>query len=134
MFCMLLQRFAKVPELRKVLLSRDLRPLEQKLESAYGTGGSHLLMRYRDAQKTTNNKIKAFLRAFDECALAMVQTSIICGFAMTPYLFASLIYLQRFGMVIPLLMVEALLGDLNFLPAIIVSPLGKVFHLHLKAK
>ncbi len=95
---------------------------------------SHLLMRYRDAQRTTTNKLKAFSLAFDECALAMVQTSIICGISMTPYLFASLIYLQRFGMVIPLLMAAALLGDLIFLPAIIVSRLGKVFHLPNKAK
>jgi hypothetical protein len=57
----------------------------------------------------------------------MVQTSIICGVAMMPYVFAALVYLQQFGIVLPLLMAAALLGDLIFLPALIASPLGVVF-------
>jgi hypothetical protein len=88
---------------------------------------SHLLIRFQDAQRVYPRRLRALARAYRECALPMLQTSIICGVAMTPYVFAALVYLQQFGIVLPLLMAAALLGDVIFLPALIASPVGAVF-------
>lgn len=95
---------------------------------------SHLLIRFQEAQQRTPNRLRALGRAYRECSLAMVQTSIICGVAMMPYILAALVYLQQFGIVLPLLMAAALLGDLIFLPALIASPIGVVFKSRRKSQ
>lgn len=87
---------------------------------------AHLLMSYRDARNAFPAR-RALEMAVRQCAPAMCQTSLICGVALIPYLGAELIYLARFGLLIPLLMAAALVGDLLLLPAILAGPLGRHF-------
>src|SRR5690606_19126178 len=87
---------------------------------------SHLLMSYRDHRRSASRH-DALRTSFRECGPAMCQTTLICGVAMTPYLWAELLYLSRFGLVIPLLMVAALLGDLLLLPALMAGRGGHWF-------
>jgi len=88
---------------------------------------SHLLMSLRDALRTEPDRRIAIGKAYRLCAPAMLQTSLICGFAMVPYLWAELIYLSRFGLLLPLLMAAALFGDLVFLPSLVTSRMGQAF-------
>ena len=87
---------------------------------------SHMLMSYR-RHRVASPRGPALRIAFRHCGLAMCQTSLICGVAMTPYLWAELIYLSRFGLVIPVMMAAALVGDLLLLPALLTGRTGDCF-------
>jgi predicted RND superfamily exporter protein len=88
---------------------------------------AHLLLAFQSASRNGADRISALQCSFYHCAIAMCQTSVICGLAMLPYTTATLIYLSRFGLLLPILMAAALFGALIFLPAVIASPAGVVF-------
>ncbi len=95
---------------------------------------SHLLMSFRRARTVLPNRFDALKRAFGQCSSAMCQTSLICGLSMVPFLFSELIYLSRFGLLLPTLMGAALIGDLLLLPAIMASPAGRFFERSLPSE
>ena len=69
----------------------------------------------------------AIRNAFQRCATAMVQTTLICGLGLLVFVFSSYAPASRFAWLIGVLMLTALAGDLILLPAILASPLGRAF-------
>ena len=57
----------------------------------------------------------------------MLQTSVICGFGMLPFMFSAFGPVSRFAGGMISLLAAALIGDLIILPAILASPLGRFF-------
>jgi hypothetical protein len=66
------------------------------------------------------------LAHYRRCAAAMLRTTAICGLGLAVYRFSAFPPAARFGWVISLLLTSALVGDLLFLPALLVSPLGRI--------
>ncbi len=65
--------------------------------------------------------------AFIRCAPAMTQTTLIAGLGLLVYVLSSFQPVSQFGLLMFVLLLAALVGDLVLLPAMLASPLGKVF-------
>jgi predicted RND superfamily exporter protein len=65
--------------------------------------------------------------AYRRCGLAMLQTTLICGFGLLVFAFSPFAPIARFGYFMFALLMTALLADLVLLPAILLSPLGRPF-------
>ncbi len=65
--------------------------------------------------------------AYDRCATAMTQTSLICGLGLLMFAFSGFVPIGRFAWVMFAMLISALVADLVVLPAILLGPLGKVF-------
>jgi hypothetical protein len=65
--------------------------------------------------------------AYERCATAMTQTTMIAGLGLAVFALSTFTPTQRFGILMLTLMTAALLGDLIFLPAILAGPFGRVF-------
>lgn len=65
--------------------------------------------------------------AFDHCAKAMIDTTLICGLGVACFMFSVFMPTVRFARLLLVLLSVALIGDLLLLPAILASPLGKLF-------
>ena len=87
----------------------------------------HFLKWYTRASQLGFSRHDAIREAFRRCALAMVQTTLICGFGLLVLVQSSFIPTCRFAVLVFLLLMLALPGDLILLPAILASPLGKYF-------
>lgn len=66
--------------------------------------------------------------AFDHCAKAMVDTTLICGLGVACFMFSVFMPTVKFARLLLVLLSVALVGDLLLLPAILASPLGRLFH------
>lgn len=60
----------------------------------------------------------------------MLRTTAICGAGLAVYGLSSFIPASRFGWVICVLLLAALVGDLLFLPALLCGPIGRVLFPH----
>ncbi len=85
----------------------------------------HFLVWFRRGLDATGDRRKSIKYAFQHCASAMLQTTIICGLGTVPLMFSPFQPIARFAGVLSALLFAALLGDLLLLPAILASPLGK---------
>lgn len=65
--------------------------------------------------------------AYERCAGAMLQTTLICGLGVLVFSFSAFIPTSRFAWLMTTMLVMALLGDLLLLPALLSGPLGKLF-------
>lgn len=87
----------------------------------------HFLIWVRREMLQGKSREEAIHTAFRQSATAMLQTSLICGIGMSPFMVSPFGPIAGFaGMMFALLMM-ALVGDLILLPALIASPLGKSF-------
>lgn len=87
----------------------------------------HFLTWFRRGLDDGLDRRKAIMLAYDRCATAMTQTTMIAGLGLAVFALSTFTPTQRFGMLMLTLMVAALLGDLIFLPAILAGPFGRVF-------
>ncbi len=87
----------------------------------------HFLTWYRRATRMGMGRSKAIRYAFDHCAKAMIDTTLICGLGVAPFLFSVFMPTVRFSRLLLILLVTALVGDLLLLPAILASPAGFLF-------
>ncbi len=69
----------------------------------------------------------AIMLAYDRCATAMTQTTLIAGLGLVVFGLSTFVPTQRFGIMMLTLMLAALVGDLIFLPAILAGPAGRAF-------
>ncbi len=60
------------------------------------------------------------------CARPMLHTTVICTGAMAPFLFCDFIPTSKFALLMILTLFGAILGDLILLPALLLSPIGKL--------
>ncbi len=65
--------------------------------------------------------------AVHRCAGAMIHTTLVCSLALLVFSLSSFMPIRRFSWLMASLLMAALLGDLVLLPALLASPLGKLF-------
>lgn len=87
----------------------------------------HFLNWYRYALDKGLPRKKAIKEAYARVATAMTQTTLIGGFGLSAFALSTFTPTQRFGVLMLILLVMALVGDLILLPALLAGPLGKYF-------
>lgn len=87
----------------------------------------HFLAWYRRETAAGDSSTLAISHAFQHCGRAMIQTTLICGFGMLMFGLSDFMPTKRFSVLMFTLLTAALVADLIFLPAILASPLGRVF-------
>ncbi|MCL2119132.1 MAG: MMPL family transporter [Planctomycetaceae bacterium] len=69
----------------------------------------------------------AALQAYERCATAMTEMTVICGLGLSAFSFSTFTPTQMFGKMMLSILLVSMLGDLVFLPAILTGPFGKYF-------
>lgn len=87
----------------------------------------HFLAWFRDGLRDGLTQREAVLKAYRRVGPAMTQTTIIAGLGLSIFALSTFTPTQRFGTLMLTLLSAALIGDLLFLPAILASPLGRLF-------
>lgn len=93
----------------------------------------HFVAWYRRETAVGCSPVRAAKMSIRHCGKAMVQTTLICGMGLSilglgPILgLSDFLPIQRFGFMMLVLLVSALVGDLTLLPAILVGPVGRFF-------
>jgi predicted RND superfamily exporter protein len=90
-------------------------------------GTLHFLTFYRRAIDAGREPAAAVQAAFDHCAAAMTQSTVVCGLGILTFSASSFAPTSRFAVMLALLLAAALAGDLVLLPAMLVGPLGRCF-------
>lgn len=88
----------------------------------------HFLTFFRRNLREGMDRHSAILATYRRVAPAMTQTTIIGGLGLSVFALSTFTPTQRFGTLMLTLLVAALVGDLIFLPAMLASPLGRIFH------
>jgi uncharacterized protein len=87
----------------------------------------HFLTWFRDGLRRGLDRRDAIFVAYKHVAPAMTQTTIIGGIGLSVFALSTFTPTQRFGTLMLALLAAALVGDLIFLPALLASPLGRIF-------
>jgi predicted RND superfamily exporter protein len=87
----------------------------------------HFLIWFRRGTEAGLCRVDAVRNAYDRCATAMFQTTLISALGLSVLFCSSFLPTSRFAVLISLLLVAALLGDLVLLPSILAGPLGRLF-------
>jgi uncharacterized protein len=87
----------------------------------------HFLTWFRDGLRKGLDRRDAIFVAYKHVAPAMTQTTIIGGLGLSVFAMSTFTPTQRFGTLMLALLAAALIGDLIFLPALLASPLGRIF-------
>ncbi len=80
----------------------------------------HFVSWYRRGQSTGLGARDSIRFAYRHCAMAMIETTLICCSAMLPLLFAGFIPTARFAALMVCMLLLAIVGDLLVLPALLV--------------
>lgn len=94
----------------------------------------HFLTWYRRGTLDGMSRYASIRFAFDHCAKAMIDTSLICGLGVIPFLFGVFMPTVKFAALLLIMLLTALLGDLILLPAILAGPAGILFRLGERRK
>jgi hypothetical protein len=87
----------------------------------------HLLTFFRREIDGGQPASEALRRAYQHCGNAMLQSTLVCLAGTSVFALADFVPTQRFALLMAVLLVLAVIGDLVFLPAILMSPLGRFF-------
>ncbi|HUT12130.1 MAG TPA: MMPL family transporter [Thermoguttaceae bacterium] len=87
----------------------------------------HYLTWFRQGMAEGRSRKGAVTWAYQRCATAMSQTTLIGGMGLAVFAFSSFTPTQRFGYLMLALLGAALIGDLIFLPALLSGPIGRFF-------
>jgi len=87
----------------------------------------HFLTWFRRGLSEGQPRVQAVRFAYDRCALAMLQTTLICGCGMLVLGLSDFVPASRFAVLLAILLATALIGDLLLLPALLCSPVGRLF-------
>jgi predicted RND superfamily exporter protein len=87
----------------------------------------HYLTWFRRGLDQGLDRKGAAMLAYERCAAAMTQTTLIAGLGLAAFVFSTFAPTQRFGVLMLTLLSAALVGDLIFLPALLTGPLGRLF-------
>ncbi len=88
-------------------------------------GTVHYLTWYRRNLASGLPPEKALRRAFEHCAWAMVETTLICALGLLVFAVSDFLPISRFSWMMATLLVAALVGDLVLLPALLINPVGR---------
>ncbi|MCA9260878.1 MAG: MMPL family transporter, partial [Planctomycetales bacterium] len=87
----------------------------------------HYLTWFRRGIGEGLNRYDAAMQAYERCATAMLQTTLIGGLGLAVFATSTFTPTQQFGYLMITMLGAALIGDLLLLPAILVGPLGRFF-------
>ena len=90
-------------------------------------GTLHFLNWFRRELDAGHSRQEAVSHTFRHCARAIAQTAFICGLGLLVYAFSDFVPTRRFAFMMFALLLAACVGDLLFLPALLVGPLGRLF-------
>jgi predicted RND superfamily exporter protein len=94
----------------------------------------HFLTWFRRGIMSGLDRRGAVRMAYERCATAMIETTVIGGLGLGVFALSTFTPTQRFGYLMMFLLSAALVGDLIFLPALLTGPLGKLFTRGLEQK
>ncbi|HUG68897.1 MAG TPA: MMPL family transporter [Pirellulaceae bacterium] len=87
----------------------------------------HFITWFRRGLGQGKSRREAVASAYHRCGAAMIQTSLICGIGLLAFGLSPFVPMARFSGVMFAMLITALVADLVFLPAILLSPLGVLF-------
>jgi predicted RND superfamily exporter protein len=87
----------------------------------------HFLTWYQRGTMEGLSRFASIRHAFEHCAKAMIDTSLICGLGVAPFLFGVFMPTVNFALLLSVMLFTALVGDLILLPAILAGPAGILF-------
>ncbi len=87
----------------------------------------HFLTWFRRGVKQGMDRVQAVNLAYNRCATAMTQTTLIGGLGLAVFATSTFTPTQQFGYLMISMLGAALVGDLLLLPAILAGPLGNFF-------
>ncbi|MDO4573633.1 MAG: MMPL family transporter [Planctomycetia bacterium] len=90
-------------------------------------GTLHFLTWFKRGIADGRERRDAVIYAYTHCANAMLQTAFICGFSFLVFCASGFMPVARFAWMLCILLVTAVLADMFLTPALLISPLGKVF-------
>lgn len=94
----------------------------------------HFLTWYRRGTVEGLSRFASIRHAFEHCAKAMIDTSLICGLGVAPFLFGVFMPTAKFAALLMVMLMTALPGDLILLPAMLAGPVGILFRLRRNSK
>ena len=87
----------------------------------------HFVSWFRRGLQRGLTRYEAAMEAYERCATAMVQTTLIAGLGLAVFAFSTFTPTEQFGYLMMTILAAALVGDLILLPALLVGPLGALF-------
>ncbi|MCA9173838.1 MAG: MMPL family transporter [Planctomycetales bacterium] len=87
----------------------------------------HFLTWFRSGVRMGLERVEAVKLAYERCATAMTQTTLIGGVGLSVFAVSTFTPTQRFGVMMLVMLAGALVGDLILLPALLASPWGRFF-------
>ena len=81
----------------------------------------------RELQQPGATRRSAVLATYLDCGPAMIQTSVSCGIGLLVFAFSDFVPTSRFAVLMAFLLALALAGDLLLLPALLLSPAGRLY-------
>lgn len=87
----------------------------------------HFLARYREELDHSPNRNAAIVSTYSHCAVPTLQAALISGLGLSVFAFSTFTPTQRFGWLMLCILMAGVVSELVLLPALLASPLGKVF-------
>ncbi|MCA9191984.1 MAG: MMPL family transporter [Planctomycetales bacterium] len=87
----------------------------------------HFLARYREELDRRPDREAAIVSTYSHCAIPTLQAALISGLGLSVFAFSTFTPTQRFGWLMLSILMAGVISELIFLPAMLASPLGKVF-------
>ncbi len=87
----------------------------------------HFLSWFREDLLKLRDRHKAIIAAYKRCAIPTLQAALISGLGLSVFAFSTFTPTQRFGWLMLTILIAGVISELVMLPALIASPLGKVF-------
>jgi len=85
----------------------------------------HFLTWFRRSRAAGRSTQAAAVDAFQRCAVAMGQTTLIAGLGLIVFAWSDFLPVAQFGLLMFILLLAALAGDLILLPAILTTRIGR---------
>lgn len=93
-------------------------------------GNFHFLTSFRRAlppQPGRAGRVTAVTAPFEQTAPAVIQTAVVCGIGILTFTPSGFAPTRQFAIMLAVLVALALVGDLVVLPAVLISPVGRLF-------
>jgi len=90
----------------------------------------HFLAWFRSDLDRLHDRKKAIVSAYRRCATPTLQAALISGIGLSVFAFSTFTPTQRFGWLMLTILIAGVVAELLLLPAILASPLGRVFEPH----
>jgi|694.fasta_scaffold00098_7 predicted RND superfamily exporter protein len=87
----------------------------------------HFMSWFRSGARLGLSRLDSIMYAYRRVAPAMTQTTIVGGLGLSVFALSTFTPTQRFGTLMLTILTSGILGELIFLPALLASPLGKLF-------